>query len=492
MNAAMSETSPTLDLPSEESTTALARAMAPRLAPGDVVLLQGPVGAGKSHFARAFIRESLPGGAAEDIPSPTYTLVQTYDGIHGEIRHFDLYRLNNPEEISELGLEQAMEETICLVEWPERMGSRAPSNAIRIVFDVTGDESRRVEIHGIVGNDGLRRALRDIRLSDFLVKAGLGGAPRELLAGDASFRRYDRVERPDGTTVVLMDAAPEDGEDVRPFAAVARALADLGLGAPSVIATDPEAGFLLLEDLGDDLFADVVARDPELEETLYAAATDVLVHIGRSDPGIDLTSYDAARMGDAAALSVDWYGGREPTAREEIAEEVARLVEYHAAAARVMTLRDYHAQNLIWLPDRDGLAKVGLLDFQDAQWAHPGYDLVSLIHDARRDVSRRVADLCVDRYLDATGMPADPFRNACAVLSAQRNLRILGVFARLNIRDGKADYLGLLPRVWGHLQTCLADPALGGLAKLVARHLPPPDAERIQMLRRQCDTRSPH
>ena len=332
---------------------------------------------------------------------------------------------------------------------------------------------------------------RDAKIAAFAADAGWGTAERRPLAGDASNRRYLRLIRPDGARAVLMDAPASRGEDVRPFAAIARYLRGLGLSAPALLAEDAEDGLLLLEDLGDALYARVLARDPAREETLYCAATDLLVELHRHAPPAGLATYGPAPMADLAALAVDWYrfgitGGAEAGLRARLCE----LLQTHLAALPgldgVLIQRDYHAENLLWLPERADVARVGLLDFQDAMRGHRAYDLVSLLQDARRDVSPATADAMLARYIAATGAEAEDFSAAFHWLGAQRNLRILGVFARLGLRDGKPQYIDLIPRVWAHLQTDLRHPGLAPLAALLAEALPPPDTGALATLRAGC------
>lgn len=324
-----------------------------------------------------------------------------------------------------------------------------------------------------------RRALSD----GFVARAGWGAAKRGFLAGDASDRSYDRLVM-DGRSAVLMDAPP-GGDDPAVFARIAGYLAGLGLSPPAVLASDFEHGFLLLEDLGDGLFARLVEREPARERELYAAAVDVLVELQRAEPlgGLpDLSAEDWAR---AAEFAFDWYRFAVTGESGGDLAVLAALMREHANGPRVMILRDYHAENLLWLPERAGVARVGLLDFQLGQMGQPGYDLVSLLQDARRDVSAATEAALVARFVTATG--AKGFDAAYAVLGAQRALRILGVFARLCLKGGKAGYLALMPRVWGQLQRNLAHPALAGLARVCAV-LPEPTAENIERIRAKCGT----
>lgn len=333
---------------------------------------------------------------------------------------------------------------------------------------------------------------RDALISGFLDRIGWGDATRAPLAGDASNRRYERLSHPRLGSAVLMDAPPEKGEDVRPFVRIARHLTGLGLSAPRILAEDAAQGFLLLEDLGDDLYARVLKRDPGLEPSLYEAAVDVLLTLHRAPLPTGLAAYDPPLMADMAALAFDWYLAQaaafDPAARSAFHAAFLRLLRKGAADQTVLILRDYHAENLLWLPHRDGPSRVGLLDFQDAMTGHPAYDLVSLLQDARRDVPAATETAMIDRYLDGSGLDRDAFLTAYHVLGAQRNLRIIGVFARLCTRDGKAHYVDLIPRVWGLLQRDLSHPALAPVANTLRAALPAPTPETLTRLREKCAT----
>ncbi|APX89811.1 hypothetical protein BV394_08865 [Brevirhabdus pacifica] len=325
----------------------------------------------------------------------------------------------------------------------------------------------------------------------FLKAAGWAEAQRRPLAGDASNRRYERLHHPRHGAAVLMDAPPERGEDVRPFLRIGAHLADLGLSAPRVFAGDEALGLLLLEDLGDDLYARVLTRDPALERPLYEAATDVLISLAQSRPPAPIEDYDARHMAEAASLVISWYrraltGQEDPDLEQTFQDEVERACLEHCQGPRSIALRDFHAENLLWLPERQGEARVGLLDFQDATTAHPAYDLVSLLEDARRDVPEALSDAMTDRFLKATGFDRADFLRARDTLSAQRNLRILGVFARLGLRDGKPHYLAFVPRVWNLLQRDLRHPALADLRASVERHLPEPTPDILKGLANRC------
>lgn len=334
---------------------------------------------------------------------------------------------------------------------------------------------------------------RDAAIRAFLDQSGWAEADVAPLAGDASNRRYLRLSRHTGQErAVLMDAPTEKGEDIRPFVRIAEWLTDAGFSAPAIYAQDETQGFLLLEDLGDDLFARVVLADPGQETTLYSAATDLLAQLHKVSPPTELAQYSVPVMTDMAALAFDWYlrhtTGPNDTAKARVMSQISGLLQTHAATSNVLIQRDYHSENLLWLPLRDGVARVGLLDFQDAMLGHRAYDLVSLLQDARRDVPQAIEKQMITRYAQATAQDADAFNTAYHLLGAQRNLRILGVFVRLCVRDGKAHYVDLIPRVWDLLQRDLRHPALSGLSETLANALPVPTTALLESLKDKCAT----
>ncbi len=327
-------------------------------------------------------------------------------------------------------------------------------------------------------------AERDALIEAFLARHGWGEAARAALAGDASFRRYERLEL-DGTPAVLMNAAPPE-EDVRPFVAIARHLAGLGYSAPAILGTDEAAGLLLLEDLGDALYTQLLAGvHAPTEMTLYGPAIALLADLHRHPPPAATPPYDQAALLKEADLLVDWYiphqrgGGPDAGLRAEYEALWRGVLPRSETADPVLVLRDYHADNLIWLPERTGLARVGLLDFQDALAGSPAYDLVSLLEDARRDVAPATAEAGIAAYLAARPeLDATAFRAAYAILGAQRNCKIIGIFTRLCVRDAKPAYLDYLPRVWRLLGGDLAHPSLADLHDWMMREIPPALRER--------------
>ncbi len=332
-------------------------------------------------------------------------------------------------------------------------------------------------------------------LNDFLTHAGWGHADRTLLAGDASNRRYDRLhDRLTGKTAVVMDAPPDRGEDVRPFIRITHYLESLGLSPPAIRAADPRHGFLLLEDLGNDLFARAIRVEPRLECPLYESATDILVALHQHEPPPDLAAYDPSAMAEQAMLPFDWYcrgttGIAAPSCqRAAFQAEMEALLRAIWPKRPVVVLRDFHAENLLWLPMRKGIKRVGLLDYQDALLGHPAYDLVSLLQDARRDVPGDLREAMLRRYIAATNRDDARFRADCAVIGAQRNLRILGVFARLSLHFGKPHYVDMIPRVWAHLMTDLAHPDLSTIRAQILALLPAPDHANLKRMKDQCGT----
>lgn len=312
-------------------------------------------------------------------------------------------------------------------------------------------------------------AERDSLIAAFLERAGWGGAERALLAADASFRRYDRVVH-NRRSAVLMDAPPPQ-EDVGAYHRVDRLLVDMGFSAPQSLAVDEGVGLMLLEDLGDQTFTRALAAGmPETE--LYRLATDLLVALHQrfqpaGEAAASLPAYDNQRLLDEALLLTDWYlpavSGRDTSAAQRDAYIEAWRAALPAAGALppTLVLRDYHVDNLMVLDGREGLDACGLLDFQDAVIGPPAYDLVSLLEDARRDVTPAVAQAMLERYLEAVpGLDGESFLTSYAVLGAQRSAKIIGIFTRLCRRDGKPQYLRHIPRLWRLIEKDLAHPAL--------------------------------
>ncbi len=347
----------------------------------------------------------------------------------------------------------------------------------------------------------------------FLHAHGLGDAARHALAGDASTRSYERLTMADGRSLIFMDqppaaeaapCPPDSTPDQRraagynamarlaagsvdAFVACAGWLKDQGLSAPTILAADPTAGLAVLEDLGDGLYAALIADGAD-EEPLYDAAIDALVALHRAAPPAvlegggsswPLLKYDGLALATAHDLFIDWWDKLIPAlsftdaAKAEWEAIWAPIRQRGEAGAAVFCHRDYHAENLIWLPQRQGPARVGLLDFQDAVLAHPVWDLSMLLHDARRDVSAMREAASLGRYLAARpDLDREQFLSDYAALGALNIVRILGVFARLTVRDGKPRYATLTPRMWGYLDALLSRPDMAALKSWMDRYAP--------------------
>lgn len=306
------------------------------------------------------------------------------------------------------------------------------------------------------------------------IKTFLGpGAIRNPLAGDASFRRYERISVGE-KSFVLMDAPPAQ-EDCRPFVALATYLETRGFSAPRVLKADLGQGLLLLEDLGDDTFNVILKTDPKREPSLYRAAVDVLAKLHQDPPpktlplvggaGFRLPSYDIGHLFEELFLFADWYlpallGKSDPAWKAEMTTIWQPILETASKQNSVLALKDYHADNLMWLADRRDVKKVGLLDFQDARLGHPAYDLVSLLQDARRPYNPTLEADMVAHYTTKTGRGGRRFLADYQILGAQRNAKIIGIFTRLWRRDNKPAYPKMIPHVWGLLEENLKHPAL--------------------------------
>ena len=321
--------------------------------------------------------------------------------------------------------------------------------------------------------------MREQAIAAFLAGCGWEGVRRVPLAGDASFRRYYRLGS-NGRCAVLMDAPPPQ-EDVAPYIAVAQLLRRLGFSAPEVFAEDRARGFLLIEDFGDDTYTRLLERGAD-EPALYALAVDTLIELQRAveaNGSPDLPAYDAERLLAEAVLLVDWYAPAalgEPLSdarRDQYLDLWRTLLPQAGLPKDTLVLRDYHVDNLMLLQHRSGVQGCGLLDFQDAVCGPPTYDLVSLLEDARRDVPAALRRQMAERYLAAfPALDRAAFLRSAAILAAQRNCKILGIFTRLWRRDGKPRYLAHIPRIWRLLEQELAHPALDPIARWLDCHLP--------------------
>lgn len=315
-------------------------------------------------------------------------------------------------------------------------------------------------------------------IAAFLARTVWKDWQQNQIPGDASARRYWRLTHAT-QSVILMDDAPENDGSTVPFAKIAAVLLEHGLASPNILAHDPDAGLMVLTDLGGTDVAKWLRQHPSQEKTLYRCAADVLLklHAMPPPPGLPvLTAQDGAALLD---LVGSFYSRGDIT---DLQTEMHKALVTHAPVADRLALRDFHAENLIWRPAHMGTDRVGLLDFQDAVIAPGGYDLVSLIRDARRDVGQGTADEIYDYFAGHARLGPD-FQTQLACIAIQRNLRILGIFARLALSYGKPHYVDLIPRVWGHIQTDLANPALTDLRQAVLDTVPAPSPGFLAGLR---------
>jgi len=486
-------------LPNEHATARLGEDIAMALRPGDVLALSGDLGAGKTTLARGLIR-AMAGDAALDVPSPTFTLVQSY-GTRVPIHHFDLYRIATAGELDELGLDEMLADGAALIEWPDRAGDSLPPATVALELLHEGD-GRLARISG--SGPAFERIERSLAMRDFLAGAGRGEASRRHFTGDASARSYEIVVLGDEEPRVLMNSPRlvlgppvRDGkpyaviartaQSVAAFVAIDRALARAGVSVPEIFAEDLDRGFLLLGHLGSDSFLDAEARPVAGR---YAAAAELLAYIhGRTwsstldaAPGVvhEVPPFDRDAMTIEIELLLDWYV---PYATGQPAGDALRAgfrSAWNAALDRIETtekslmLRDFHSPNIIWRSGRQGHDRLGIVDFQDALIGPAAYDVASLAMDARVTVSPDIEKAAVDAYVaarkNAGAFDEAAFSEAYAVMAAQRNSKILGIFVRLNERDGKPAYLKHLPRIRAYLERALSHPALGELRGFYARN----------------------
>lgn len=494
----------TLHMPSPEATEAFARALSLWIRPGMIIALQGDLGAGKSTFARAFIR-AVAGQPDLEVPSPTFSLVQHYEALRVPLVHTDLYRINRLEDAAELGLQDLLHDHAMLIEWPENLyGLALPGSLLTLAFTGRG-QSRDIAVDA-QGN--WRTALaRDHDIEAFLHDQSYIGYARHFLLGDASSRRYETLQR-DNTVHVLMDMPDRpDGPPVRdgkPYSAIAhlaeginavigvnRHLHGLGYSAPEILAEDVGHGLGVIEFLDGEVYGAMQQRGADMTEPMamaVAVLADMAKHewprtvssvAGRTHT---LNDYDLGAQLIEADLLPSWFwpyvhGAAPASDLNQSFEAIWRSLLPLARPEKLQwVLRDYHSPNLIWLPQRNGIKRVGIIDTQDALMGQAAYDLVSLLQDARVDVELPLQEQLYAHYvaLRRAQGPFDEkaFATAYAVLGAQRATKILGIFARLSKRDGKHGYLRHMPRMKRYLAYNLQHPSLLPLQQWFDRHMP--------------------
>lgn len=498
--AEVGETERAIVLADEAATVRLAEDLALILQPGDVIALHGDLGMGKSTLARALLR-AFADDARLEVPSPTFTLVQTYDFPRLTIAHFDLYRLGGEDELDEIGFDEAIRDGAALIEWPERAEDALPRDCAHLHLESGPDFNARIaQIKGPAGF--MARFDRSLAIRAFLEAHGWGASARRYLKADASTRRLERLHLGE-TTRILMDHPPETtdaaglarttaraaahlAEDLTGFVAIGTKLSAAGFSSPEIHAFDLDHGFALMEDFGHAFIAEDGMAVPER----YLAAIDVLTGIHTRDwpevvdvaPGRAhrLTEYDLADFVTMLDPFLEWEAPRllarplEPAAVADFRAAWTPALASVVSQPKTWSLRDYHSPNLMWLPERVGFRRVGLLDFQDAALLHPAYDVASLAQDARVTISADLEDRLVAHYvaISADRIEPEAFRSAYAVLAAQRATRILGVFARLAIRDHRPDYLKHSPRIRAYLARSLAAPDLQSVRAWFECHVP--------------------
>ena len=488
-----------LALEGEEATMRLGADLARAAKTGDLILLDGDLGAGKSTLARAFLRGFFDSPDLE-VPSPTYTLVQHYDGPT-PVLHTDLYRTKSEQETDELGLQEALETGIVLVEWPARAPHLTDEAALVVQLTGIGDERRAIIL---ARHNTAHRFARTFAIRNFLALNNHPNADRKILSGDASTRSYEMIDDGKSMPLILMNAPKmpdgppiRDGlpysriahlaESVTPFVAIDMALNAAGFCAPQIHAQDLDQGLLLIEDFGRDT---ILESDGHPIAERYQASAALLAEFHRVAwpktitvaDGIlhDVPLYSRRALLIETELFIDWYW---PEISGAAASEVAqtdwreawnRVLDSIGSTEQSLVLRDYHSPNIIWRGDKTGTERIGLIDFQDAVFGPSAYDVASLARDARVDISPELEASIIEAYaarrLELGAFDRAGFTAAFAIMAAQRNAKILGIFHRLNRRDGKPAYLKHLPRIERYFGRSLNDAALAPVADMLKRH----------------------
>jgi tRNA threonylcarbamoyl adenosine modification protein YjeE len=490
---------------------ALASRLAAFVSRADFIALLGELGAGKTTFAQGL----LPAlGVTEPVTSPTYGLVHGYSAAGRSLYHCDFYRLK-PGEEEETGLREMCAEGAVLAEWPEAIRSSLPADRLEVRIAGEGGSRRRVTLTGF--GAWQKKLARFREVDAFLTKIGWGDARCTAVRGDASARLFSRLTRGQATGMLMDWPLQTDGPPIRngrPYCEIAHLACEgssflaisewlrgqAGLSAPAVLASDLRSGLYLVEDLGDGVFGQLIA-DGKALDPLYALAVDGLLALRASNPPQMLPAADGGHYRvpefsrEALEVELDlllqWYFKLLP-ARSAAAELTASFFEawqpflgWLDDQDKGLVLRDYHSPNLFLCEGRSGPARLGVIDFQDALWAHRAYDLVSLLQDARLDVPEESERTLFARYCEGAAKAGpdfdrDAFAKAYAILGAQRNTKILGIFARLSLRDGKHGYLAHLPRIACYLFRNLAHPGLKPLKAWYETNLQPAPQAGLQ------------
>lgn len=484
-----------LPIAGEDETRQLANDLSVMLRQGDTVCLSGDLGAGKSTFARALIR-SFAADPDLEVPSPTFTLVQSYGFDRFDLSHFDLYRLEEPEELEELALDDLLGTGAALIEWPEKAIGLLPENALWVQIVQPEDDTDLREFRFWSRTpEWERRVTETLGIRAFLETTSFAGGERHFLAGDASLRTFETVSVQERTSVLMRWpfqagalAAPVRSymekvhlaRDCRAVLAIGSELRAHGFRAPDVFAADPVAGLVLSEFLGSET---IVSKGRPVPER-YLAAIEILAAMHRQDwpDSVGLADGDEYRLPDysndaliaEASLFLDWYVPEKlgAPASEALRSEFETL--WSAALTRISgaqrgwVLRDFHSPNLLWQEGENGTDRIGLIDFQDTVRGPVAYDVGSLLLDARTDISPELESELFEAYVlartqQSSGFDRTEFEAAYAVMAAQRITKILGIFVRLARRDGKPVYLNHLPRMSAYLDRVLDRPGMSDL-----------------------------
>jgi N-acetylmuramate 1-kinase len=503
---------------SQTETENFARMLSLWSKPSLVIALRGELGSGKSTFARAFIKALAKPDDTFDIPSPSFSLVQLYDNTRVPVAHIDLYRLNTTQEVEDLGLSELIAQHILLVEWPERMAQTLASSTLTLNFSGSG-EVREIEMK--IEGTWAGAFDRNKTIKTFLNLHNYGNAERIFFEGDASSRRYEKLHN-HGKQVLLMDMPQRpDGPPVKngkPYSQIAHLAENIksvicvngflnllgGYSTPKTLGFDYTNGLAIIEDLGSNVFGKMLLAGEDMTEPMLTAA-ELLADLARrahTDKinfsvwgSYTIPPYDEAALLIETELLPKWFwpyiNNTEPS--EDIISSFdaawKKLLLNAKQKSPQIVMRDFHSPNLLWIPDRKGILRVGLIDTQDAVMGHAAYDLVSMIQDARVDIPEDLAIQTFDHYITLRKAKANfntgtlsfannddfsesEFRTAYAILGAQRATKILGIFARLNKRDGKPAYLKHMPRVSRYLAQNLEHPTLAELKQWYLNYLP--------------------
>ena len=497
----MSE-SPVLEifLPNENATLRFAAWMSQYVDRGDILVLDGDLGVGKTCFARGFIQRLC--GQDTEVVSPSFTLVQTYKSLRFNVLHADLYRLEKPQDAEELGIFSELEHGVVLLEWAERLGTFLEEDYIKITLTEhhEGRLARLTMSAFFLEKFSAFNAYveRENDLTLFLKKHGWALAERIQIAGDASSRRYEKLTYK-GESIILMDWLPDSndyGKEYRisvsladstsSFVAVADILNRFGLSSPKCFAHDSEKGFLLLEDFGQDTMTRFIDSVDAKLPIFYRESVAALAHLHRyempeylpvlDDREVRLPHYDKNVIKCESEMFLKWYM---PYIGYTVHDEAYhtwfviwdKLSEQLKSLPSVLVIRDFHSPNLHWLNERQTIARVGIIDVQDALLGSPAYDMVSLLQDARCEVDAQLRENQIQFYLEKTSVDEENFRASFAILGLQRNLRIAGVFVRLAEKDKKLIYLSHLPRVLGYIKENLLHPAVSEVREWLDKNL---------------------